>query len=63
EIQELVRSIVDGVNRRVSSSEAVKKYLVLEHDFQVERDEVTPTLKLKRAVVTERYQDLLQSLY
>jgi long-chain acyl-CoA synthetase len=63
EIQELVRSIVAGVNRRVSSSEAVKKYLVLEHDFQVERDEVTPTLKLKRAVVTERYQDLLQSLY
>jgi long-chain acyl-CoA synthetase len=63
EMQELVRSIVDSANRRVSSSEAVKKYLVLEHDFQVERDEVTPTLKLKRAVVTERYQDLLQSLY
>jgi long-chain acyl-CoA synthetase len=63
EIQELVRSIVAGVNRRVSSSEAVKKYLVLKRDFQVEQDEVTPTLKLKRAVVTERYQDLLQSLY
>jgi long-chain acyl-CoA synthetase len=63
EMQELVRSIVDSANRRVSSSEAVKKYLVLKHDFQVERDEVTPTLKLKRAVVTERYQDLLQSLY
>jgi long-chain acyl-CoA synthetase len=62
-IQDLVRSLVEGVNARVSSTEAVKKFLVLDHDFSVERDEVTPTLKLKRAVVTERYQDVLQSLY
>jgi long-chain acyl-CoA synthetase len=58
-----VNRIVEGVNARVSSTEAIRKFLVLDHDFQVERDEVTPTLKLKRAVVTERYQDLLQSLY
>jgi long-chain acyl-CoA synthetase len=63
EIQDLVRAIVEGVNRRVSSTEAIKKYLILDHDFQVERDEVTPTMKLKRAVVTERYQDTLQGLY
>ena len=63
EIQDLVKRIVEGVNARVSSTEAIRKFLVLDHDFQVERDEVTPTLKLKRAVVTERYQDLLQSLY
>jgi long-chain acyl-CoA synthetase len=63
EIQDLVGRIVATVNARVSSTEAIKKFLVLRHDFQVERDEVTPTLKLKRAVVTERYQDLLQSLY
>ncbi|HEV7374995.1 MAG TPA: long-chain fatty acid--CoA ligase [Pyrinomonadaceae bacterium] len=62
-IQDLVNRIVEGVNARVSSTEAIRKFLVLDHDFQVERDEVTPTLKLKRAVVTERYQDLLQSLY
>lgn len=63
EIQDLVKRIVEGVNARVSSTEAIRKFLVLDHDFQVERDEVTPTLKLKRVVVTERYQDLLQSLY
>jgi long-chain acyl-CoA synthetase len=51
------------VNARVSSTEAVKKFVVLDHDFQVEQDEVTPTLKLKRAVVTERYQETLQALY
>jgi long-chain acyl-CoA synthetase len=63
EIQDLVRQIVEGANARVSSTEAIKKFLVLDHDFQVERDEVTPTMKLKRAVVTERYQDVLQTLY
>jgi long-chain acyl-CoA synthetase len=63
EIQDLVTLMIEGVNARVSSTEAIRKFLVLDHDFQVERDEVTPTLKLKRAVVTERYQDLLQSLY
>ena len=62
-MQELVRSFVEGVNARVSSTEAIKKFKVLDHDFQVERDEVTPTLKLKRAVVTEHYQEILQSLY
>jgi len=63
EIQDLVRLLVEGVNARVSSTEAIRKFLILDHDFQVERDEVTPTLKLKRVIVTERYQDLLQSLY
>jgi long-chain acyl-CoA synthetase len=63
EIQTLVQGIVESVNARVSSTEAIRKFLVLDHDFQVERDEVTPTMKLKRAIVTERYQDLIQSLY
>jgi long-chain acyl-CoA synthetase len=62
-IQSLVQRIIEGVNARVSSTEAIRKFKVLEHDFQVELDEVTPTLKLKRAVVTERYRDELQSLY
>lgn len=63
EVQELVQRIVEGVNSRVSSTEAIKKFTILDHDFQVELDEVTPTLKLKRAVVTERYMDELQGLY
>ncbi|HEY0547802.1 MAG TPA: long-chain fatty acid--CoA ligase [Pyrinomonadaceae bacterium] len=63
EIIELVQEIVSGVNRRVSSSEAVKKFVILDHDLQVEADEVTPTMKVKRNIVSERYGNLLQSLY
>lgn len=60
---ELVQGIVDRVNARVSSSEAVRKFIILEGDLSVEADEVTPTMKVKRDVVTSRYGELLRSLY
>ncbi|OLE54310.1 MAG: hypothetical protein AUG51_08540 [Acidobacteria bacterium 13_1_20CM_3_53_8] len=63
EIVSLVQEIVDRVNQRVSSSEAVKKFIILDHDLQIETDEVTPTMKIKRNVVTERYGELLHGLY
>lgn len=63
EIIALVRGIVDRINARVSSSEAIKKFIVLDHDLQMEADEVTPTMKIKRERVVERYGELLKSLY
>jgi long-chain acyl-CoA synthetase len=58
-----VQKMIDEVNARVSSTESIKKFTILEHDFEIERDEVTPTGKLKRGVVTERYRDLIESMY
>jgi long-chain acyl-CoA synthetase len=43
--------------------EAPKKIGLLEHDFSVERGELTPTLKVKRRVVDKRYKALIDSLY
>jgi long-chain acyl-CoA synthetase len=63
EIVSLVRRIVEGVNERVSKTEAVRKFAILDHDLSVEADEVTPTMKIKRKVVGERYRDLLEALY
>lgn len=63
EIQSLIANIVAGVNARVSSTEAVRKYVVLEHDLSATRDELTPTLKLKRDVVARHYGALLEALY
>ncbi len=63
EMTRLVQKIVESVNARVSSSEAVKKFIVLDRDFQIETDEVTPTMKLKRNIVTGRYSEVLQSMY
>jgi len=43
--------------------EAPKKIALLEHDFSVERGELTPTLKVKRRVVDKTYKELIDSLY
>jgi len=59
----LVQKMIDDVNSHVSSTESIKKFAILDHDFEIEKDEVTPTGKLKREVVTERYRDQIESLY
>lgn len=63
EIVALVQEAVDSVNARVSSTEAIKKFIILEHDLSIEADEVTPTLKVKRNVVAKKYGHLLEALY
>jgi len=63
EVRDLVAGIVERVNRRLSSTEQVKRFAVLERDFLVERDEVTPTLKVKRETVARHFADVLAGLY
>jgi long-chain acyl-CoA synthetase len=43
--------------------ETPKKVAVLEHDFSVERGELTPTLKVKRRVIDKTYRDVIDRLY
>ncbi len=62
-ICQLVQKIIEDVNARVSSTESIKKFAILDRDFQIEKDEVTPTGKLKREVVTMRYSSLIDGLY
>jgi long-chain acyl-CoA synthetase len=63
EIHSIVKSIVDKANSRVSSSEQIKKFAILERDFSQEEDEMTPTAKLKRNVVAVHFKDTLEKLY
>ncbi len=62
-ILQSVNAAVEQANARVSSSEQIKKYTILERDFLAELDEITPTLKLKRNVITEKFKDLLRQFY
>jgi long-chain acyl-CoA synthetase len=61
--REAVQAIVDDVNRRVSSTESIKRFAILERDFEIERDEITPTGKLKRDVIAERFRSVIDGLY
>lgn len=63
ESRETVQSIIDNVNRRVSSTESIKRFAILDRDFEIARDEITPTGKLKRDVITKRFQEVINALY
>ncbi|NMO03351.1 long-chain fatty acid--CoA ligase [Gordonia sp. TBRC 11910] len=58
-----VQSAVDEANKTVSHAEAIKKFTVLPNDFTEETGEMTPTLKVKRNVVSEKYADAIAGLY
>jgi long-chain acyl-CoA synthetase len=58
-----VRRGVEEVNKLVSSVEQVKRWTLLDHDFLQEADELTPTIKVKRANVNKRYADAIEGLY
>jgi long-chain acyl-CoA synthetase len=62
-IRELIGAEVDRVNMAYAQVEQVKKFAILEQDLTQAGGELTPTLKVKRAVVAEKYSDLLDSLY
>ncbi len=54
---------VDEANRAVSAAESVKKFTLLDVDFSEEGGELTPSLKVRRAVVAERYAAEIEELY
>lgn len=62
-VRELIQKEVDKVNRELSPWETVKKFVLLEEPFTIESGELTPTQKVKRPVVKERYADEIESMY
>jgi len=61
--RETIQAMVDNVNRRVSSTESIKRFAILDRDFEIARDEITPTGKLKREVITNRFREVIDELY
>ncbi len=62
-IVERVERIVEEKNTQLQSYAKIKKFAVLPVDFTQDGGELTPTLKVKRKVVTEKYRSVLEDLY
>jgi long-chain acyl-CoA synthetase len=63
ELRAEVQSAVDEANKQVSHAEAIKKFVILGNDFTEATGEITPSLKLKRNVVTKNYATTIETLY
>ena len=59
----LVQEVLDKANAKYAPVEQVKRFFVLDHDLSQETGELTPTLKVKRNVVNERYAAQFDALY
>ena len=58
-----LKSEVDRMTPHLASYERVKKIAVLPRDFEIEKGEMTPSLKVRRSNVTAQYKDLIEALY
>jgi long-chain acyl-CoA synthetase len=63
QIQELVQKELDRANSNYAPVEQAKRFKILDHDLSIDTGELTPTLKVKRNVVYDRYEDLFESMY
>jgi long-chain acyl-CoA synthetase len=63
DVQALVEQAVEDVNRDLSRYEQIKRFAIVSREFSSEQGEVTPTLKLKRRVIEERFADEIERLY
>ncbi len=58
-----VRAAVRRGNEQLANHEKVRRFAILNRDFSQEQGELTPTMKLKRRAVEEKYQDTLERIY
>jgi long-chain acyl-CoA synthetase len=63
QIVSFLRSEIERATPNLASYERIKKIAILDHEFDIERDEITPTLKVKRNIIENRYQELIEGLY
>ena len=62
-VMNFMQSEVERSTPSLSSYEQVKRIALLDRDFEIDRGEITPTLKIKRNIIEDKYDGIIQSLY
>jgi len=62
-ILEFMRAEVDKATPLLASYERIKKIVVLGRDFEIEKGEITPSLKVRRSIIEGSYEEIIDSIY
>jgi len=60
---EMMKDMVESFNKYFNHVEQIKKFELLSNDWTINGGEMTPTLKLKRKVIMEKYRDAVDRIY
>jgi long-chain acyl-CoA synthetase len=63
EVRQLYKKEIDANTKQLADYEKVRRFALLDQDFSIDGGELTPTLKVKRRVLAERYGDVIAGLY
>jgi long-chain acyl-CoA synthetase len=63
DIRSTIQAKIDEVNRSLARVEQVKKFAILERPFGIDTGELTPTMKLKRKVIAQKYAREIEAMY
>jgi long-chain acyl-CoA synthetase len=63
EVERLIRGEIQRLTSNLADHEKIRRFSLLEQELSIETGELTPTLKIKRRVVLEKYKHLIDSLY
>jgi long-chain acyl-CoA synthetase len=63
EVQDLIGGEIERVNKQLARVETIKRFHLIEQILTPEDEELTPTMKLKRALVNRKYKDVIESMY
>ena len=58
-----IKDVVDKINQNLSVIEQVRKFILIDHEFTIENSMMTPSMKVRRFKVKEKYKDDLEKLY
>ena len=61
--EDKIKQEIEKINKKLSKIENIKKFFIIDEKFSIENGMLTPTLKLKRKKILEKYKDDLEKLY
>jgi len=62
-VQSFYQKLIDDIQTNLSGFEKIKKFILMPADFEIQSGEITPTLKIKRNIVLEKYSDKINAIY